>query len=171
MKWKWAAGWATRAASRHAVHKILYRGWSLVAVVACVVALAAGVVAQEELPQIMPGERKVPRKKDAGPRALGLLRLTADGKASLVPIAILINDKFWDATAYKAAPIPMALEPGTVYEAEQEGSSFIFDGITPNFRVICTIAVPEVRHRCYAGEKPWDLKVRHRGGNSWPLCL
>ncbi|MGO9084054.1 MAG: hypothetical protein ACLQBK_02420 [Candidatus Sulfotelmatobacter sp.] len=85
--------------------------------------LAAGVAAQEELPQITPGERKVARKKDAGPRALALLRLTAKGKASLVPICILIDGKFWDATAYKASPIPMALEPGIVYEAERTGNS------------------------------------------------
>ncbi len=40
-----------------------------------------------------------------------------------MPIAILINGKFWDATAYKADPVPMALDSGTVYEAEQTGSS------------------------------------------------
>jgi hypothetical protein len=45
------------------------------------------------------------------------------GKASLVPIAILINGKFWDASAYKADPVPMALDSGTVYEGEQTGSS------------------------------------------------
>ena len=79
--------------------------------------------AQEEMPQITPGERKAPRKKDAGPRAVGVLQLAANGKASLVPIAILVDGKFWDATAYKADPIPMALEPGTVYEAERAGNS------------------------------------------------
>ena len=79
--------------------------------------------AQEERPEITPGERKVPRKKDAGPRALGMLQLSANGKASLVPIAILVNGKFWDATAYKADPIPMSLDSGTVYEAERSGSS------------------------------------------------
>jgi hypothetical protein len=47
----------------------------------------------------------------------------ANGKVSLVPIAILIGGKFWDASAYKADPVPMALEPGTVYEAERAGSS------------------------------------------------
>jgi hypothetical protein len=78
---------------------------------------------QEERPEIPVGERKVPRKKDAGPRAIGVLRMTDKGKASLVPIAILINGKFWDATAYKADPVPMALESGTVYEAEHSGSS------------------------------------------------
>jgi hypothetical protein len=79
--------------------------------------------AQETRPQITPGEKKAPRKKDAEPRAVALLKLSADGKASLVPIAILIDGKFWDASAYKASPVPMALEPGTVYEAERTGSS------------------------------------------------
>jgi hypothetical protein len=52
-----------------------------------------------------------------------VLNLSSDGKVSLVPITILINGKFWDAGAYKASPVPMALEPGTVYEAEKDGSS------------------------------------------------
>lgn len=52
-----------------------------------------------------------------------MLQLAANGKASLVPIAILINGKFWDASAYKADPVPMALDSGNVYEAEQSGSS------------------------------------------------
>ena len=34
-----------------------------------------------------------------------------------------MNGKFWDASAYKADPVPMALEPGNVYEVEQTGSS------------------------------------------------
>ena len=49
--------------------------------------------------------------------------MAPNGKASLVPIAILINGKFWDATAYKADPVPMALDSGNVYEGEQSGSS------------------------------------------------
>ena len=94
------------------------------------VALATGVIcfavccaAQEERPQIVPGERKVSQKKDLGPRALGVLQMAANGKTSLVPIAILIDGKFWDATAYKADPVPMALDTGTVYEGERAGSS------------------------------------------------
>jgi hypothetical protein len=86
-------------------------------------ASSSRAAAQEERPQITPGERKAPRKKDAGPRALGVLQMSANGKASFVPIAILINGKFWDASAYKADPVPMALDSGTVYEAEQTGSS------------------------------------------------
>jgi hypothetical protein len=102
--------------------KILYRGllWTLLA---CF--LSGGVVAtaQEERPHFTPGERKVSRKKDAGPRALAVLQMSAGGKVSLVPVAILINGKFWDASAYKANPVPMALEAGTVYEGERAGSS------------------------------------------------
>jgi hypothetical protein len=106
-----------------AFQRILYCGSLLVVLIVSVASSAVLVAAQEELPQITPGERKVPRKKEAGPRAVGVLQLAADGKATLVPIAILIGGKFWDATAYKADPIPMALEPGTVYEAERAGSS------------------------------------------------
>jgi hypothetical protein len=120
---------AQAASGQPAFSKILYRARILYRA-ACLVALLAGVGsaavvadAQEERPQITPGERRVPRKKDAEPRAVALLQLTSNGKASLVPIAILINGKFWDATAYKAAPVPMALESGTVYEAERSGSS------------------------------------------------
>jgi hypothetical protein len=120
--WKSWTGSATSAASGCTLQKILYRAL-LVAVAAGASFFAAGAWGQEERPQIMPGERKVPRKKDVGPRALGLLRLGADGKTSLVPIAILVNGKFWDATAYKASPIPMALESGTVYEVERGGNS------------------------------------------------
>lgn len=80
-------------------------------------------IAQEQTPQILVGERKVTGKKDNGPRAVAILQLTSKGKASLVPIAILIDGKFWDASEYKADPIPMALDPGTVYEAEQTGNS------------------------------------------------
>jgi len=95
----------------------------MVTLVACVAGSAIVARAQEERPQIIPGERKAPKKKDSGPRAVGVLQMTANGKASLVPIAILINGKFWDASAYKADPVPMSLDSGTVYEAERTGNS------------------------------------------------
>jgi hypothetical protein len=115
--------------------KILYRGAFFVALAACVVSLAALAGAQagtqQDRPQISPNERKVPRKKEAGPRALGVLRLTTSGKATLVPITILMSGKFYDASAYKAAPVPMALESGVVYEGVRTGTSeglFTVDG-------------------------------------------
>lgn len=101
----------------------LSRVLAAIVVLALGVALVATVAAQEERPQIFPGERKAQRKKDAGPRALGLVQLSSNGKASIIPLAILINGKFWDASAYKADPIPMALDSGNIYEGERSGSS------------------------------------------------
>jgi hypothetical protein len=95
----------------------------VVVLVACVAGNTIASRAQEERPQIIPGERKAQKKKDSGPRAVGVLQMGANGKASLVPVAILINGKFWDASAYKADPVPMALDSGTVYEAERAGNS------------------------------------------------
>jgi len=103
--------------------RILHRASLLAALLACLTSSANLAAAQEERPQITPGERKAPRKKDAGPRAVGVLQMAANGKTSLVPVAILVGGRFWDATAYKADPVPMALETGTVYEAERAGSS------------------------------------------------
>src|SRR5207253_2533674 len=47
----------------------------------------------------------------------------ANGKAHLIPITIMYDGRFYDAGAYKAAPVPMALERGTVYEAVRSGVS------------------------------------------------
>ena len=58
-----------------------------------------------------------------GPRALGLLELAPNGKAHLIPITILIDGRYYDASAYKAAPVPMALWSETVYEAVRTGVS------------------------------------------------
>jgi hypothetical protein len=79
--------------------------------------------AQEELPEIPPQQKKVNPKNDKGPRALGLIQLSSNGKATLVPITIRIDGRFYDAASYKANPVPMALESGTVYEGERSGTS------------------------------------------------
>jgi hypothetical protein len=57
------------------------------------------------------------------PRAIALLEIPKNGKARLFPIAILDDGKFFDAGAYKAQPVPMALEPQTVYEGVLGGVS------------------------------------------------
>ena len=60
-------------------------------------------------------------KETKGPRALGLVELSSDGKARLIPIAIMVDGKFYDAGAYKASPVPLALWSETVYEGEKTG--------------------------------------------------
>lgn len=103
---------------------ILYRALIAAFFLAGSLAVSANLAAQDQsTPLIIPRESKVPEKKDNGPRAVAVLRRGANNKSSLVPIAILINGKFWDATAYKADPVPMALESGTVYEVERDGNS------------------------------------------------
>ena len=54
---------------------------------------------------------------------MGLLELTPGGRARLIPIAILIDGKFYDASGYKASPVPMALWAETVYEGFRTGVS------------------------------------------------
>src|ERR1700682_3263379 len=63
------------------------------------------------------------RQVSKGPRALGLLELAANGKAHLLPVTIMTDGKFYDAGAYKANPVPMALDPETVYEGLKSGVS------------------------------------------------
>jgi len=95
------------------------------AVILCPAAGGRGF-AQEQRPEIIPRRTRPLTsqvKKGNEPRAVGILQLNTDGKGSLIPVAILINGKFFDASAYKANPVPMALERGTVYEAEPDGNS------------------------------------------------
>jgi hypothetical protein len=83
-------------------------------------------VPQLKRPEEAPIEKspEPPKKKNVkGPRAVGLLQLNSSGKGTLIPVAILIDGKFYDASIYKADPVPMALEGGTVYEVEKTGES------------------------------------------------
>ena len=75
------------------------------------------------LPPILPAQVGHAAKTSKGPRALGLLELGPNGNARLIPIAILIDGKYYDASAYKAAPVPMALWSDTVYEGIRTGVS------------------------------------------------
>jgi hypothetical protein len=54
---------------------------------------------------------------------VGLVELSPDGKARLIPVAIMVDGKFYDATAYKASPVPLAIWGDTVYEGERTGVS------------------------------------------------
>ena len=65
------------------------------------------------------GRKATPSK---GPRAIGLLELGANGKGHLIPVVILYEGQYYDAASYKASPVPMALDSGTVYEAEKSGA-------------------------------------------------
>jgi hypothetical protein len=85
--------------------------------------LAVGAFLQGALPPKLFAQAAHPPKTAKGPRALGLLELAPNGKAHLIPITILIDGRYYDASAYKAAPVPMALWSDTVYEAVLTGVS------------------------------------------------
>ena len=109
--------------------KSLYRrlGSSVIVLFVLWGSIAVRSQGQAERPQILPQKNKPQENKKPKngkePRAVGVLQLSSGGKATLVPVAILIDGRFYDASAYKADPIPMALESGTVYEAEQSGDA------------------------------------------------
>ena len=63
-------------------------------------------------------------RKPKGPRALALVEWPANGGSPrVIPVTILVGGRYYDASIYKADPVPMALEPGNVYEVEQSGAS------------------------------------------------
>jgi hypothetical protein len=101
------------AASPLASRRLYRNRWRSVTLAALALFLAALAAAQ------FAGRPKA----DKGPRALALLELAPNGKGHLVPVVIMIDGEFYDASAYKAAPVPMALDSGTVYEAERTGAS------------------------------------------------
>ena len=85
-------------------------------------------------------------KPGKSPRALGLVELL-NGNARLVPVVILIDGQYFDASAYKAMPVPMALWGDTVYEAFKTGVS---QGL---FTVKTALENPETH--AWLGEGKW----------------
>src|SRR5438067_13001227 len=65
------------------------------------------------------------RSNERGPRAVAVIEWHADarGRATpkLAPVVIVDGGRMYDAGMYRATPVPMALEPGTVYEAQDAG--------------------------------------------------
>jgi hypothetical protein len=60
------------------------------------------------------------QKKPAGPRAVAVLEWTNKG-LRLIPLSLLIDGKFYDASLYHATPVPMALESENIYEVQSGG--------------------------------------------------
>src|SRR5260370_1346555 len=97
-----------RASGKNILYLALARG----VIALSLLSFPALSMAQEELPEIPPQQKKPPQKNDKGPRAVGLVRLSSNGKATRVPIAIRIDGRFYHAPSYKPNPWPMPLEPG-----------------------------------------------------------
>jgi hypothetical protein len=125
----------------------LYRTGALAVTLLCSVHLTAqGTVAQY-------GRRA---KTSKGPRAIGLVQLFPNGKAHLIPVAITVDGKFFDAGSYKGSPVPMALDFGVVYEGFRSGVS----------QGIFTITQPGQAGHVWMAEGTWlpaGTKVAEKG--------
>src|SRR5437016_13575876 len=93
------------------VRSTLYRSWCW----AVICALAALIFAT------LAGAQQPRRAKEKGPRALGLLELSANGNARLIPLTIMVDGKFYDASDYKESTGPRARWGQAGYVAENTG--------------------------------------------------
>ena len=66
-----------------------------------------------------PPSTKKPAKR--GPRAIGVVEFLPGGGARLVPVALWIDGRYYDASLYGANPEPMALERETLYQTTSYG--------------------------------------------------
>jgi len=95
------------------------------------------------------------KKNKRGPRAIAVLEFLPGGGARLVPVALWIDDRFYDASLYGANPEPMALQPETVYEATDYGEP----------TGLFTVTTPEQVKGSWVGtghwkpELPFDKKI------------
>lgn len=77
------------------------------------------------------------RKKDSGPRALGVVTWNGEsaipepGTSVLTPVAIFVEGRFYDAELYQAQPEPLAVDGGVMYDVFKNGDpigTFIVGG-------------------------------------------
>ncbi len=90
----------------------LYRKAGL-AVTLMVIFAAGGFSAQAQM-RLLPPERTTPR-------AVAVVETDARHAQRMIPITLFYEHRYYDAGLYRAAPVPLALVPQTVYEVQQAG--------------------------------------------------
>ncbi len=92
----------------------LYRKmWQAVTLAAVAVVISSALQAQF---------RTAPRPERKTARAIGVLETFKNGSRRLVPVTFFYEGHYYDATFYRATPVPMALDSETVYEVQQFGN-------------------------------------------------
>lgn len=86
----------------------------------CTFAAAQGRPQHRDNPQAQPTP-STNKKAKRGPRAIAVVEFLPGGGMQLVPVALWIDGRYYDASLYSANPAPMAIEPQTVYEAQSFG--------------------------------------------------
>jgi hypothetical protein len=117
-------------------------------------------------------------KVDKGPRAVALMVLPPTGKPRIIPIAIMVDGEFYDASAYKASPVPMALWADTVYDAQKTGISqglFTVTGALQNTETKAWVAEGRFETAASlaarAAKKPAPVQPRGLNDDSGPPVL
>jgi hypothetical protein len=59
--------------------------------------------------------------RERPPRALAVVDVLGNGRARLMPVAILVDGKFYDANLYRATPRPMSVDQDIIYDVLREG--------------------------------------------------
>ena len=92
--------------------------------------LCFGSFAQAQRPELKrphnedtPPPDTTPKKPKHRTRAIGVIEFLPGGSARLVPIALWMDGKYYDASLYAANPEPLAVQPGTVYEGQNYGET------------------------------------------------
>ncbi len=104
-------------------------------------------------------------KEPAGPRAVAVIEWTAQGMR-LVPVSLMIDGKFYDATLYRANPVPMAVEQETVYEVQKAGD------VTGDFTVTTPAQLPNgawIGQGTFVSEEQRRKKEEERNKDTGPV--
>lgn len=102
----------------------LYRVFRLSVLALAVATLAGGAAAQKKT---LRGPRALAVVEmgpvDAAPSSAGKGKPLAKGVSfpRLFPVAILENGQYYDATVFKATPVPLAVQAGVVYDVQHAG--------------------------------------------------
>ncbi len=120
------------------------------------------------LAPVAPAQTPRPKRKPPTLRALAVLELFGDteapGRGKLLPICILEDGKYYDAGLYRVRPRPLAVEPGTVYEAERSGEA----------AGLFTVEQAAERERAWFGVGGWaprKLEPDQPAGPSTPVVV
>lgn len=105
----------------------LYPKSRLLATLLFAIFMSCSFPAQAQRPELrrpheeQPTAPPAPTPKKSKARAIGVVEFLSGGGIRLVPVALWWEGKYYDASLYEANPAPLAVEPGTVYQALNDG--------------------------------------------------
>src|SRR5271165_3912834 len=133
--------------SHYLYRKLRVHAIAVIAVLALSAVGAAQLRDRTEHQRVDQGQDQTQSKKPAkrGARAIGVIEFLPKGGARLVPIALWMDGRYYDASFYGANPAPMVLQPETLYQAMSYGEP------TGWF----TVTTPEQVNGAWVAEGQW----------------